>query len=455
MRPLSFRGRLALTMGALILLIASAISVYVPRKLEQEAIALIAHKADTLLQLTVFTIHPALYFRDGEALEEALSGARNDKDVAYVVVANAEGRSLSAFHRERATRAALTQSVPGGGVSRDGSMYEAMTLVRDGNRILAHLHVGISLARLNEQVAQMRIAIGVWSVFILTAGLVAVVFISNLLTRPLRDVAAGAARIAAGQFGQRVPAARDDEIGQLAVSFNEMAANVASRDASLRDSREQLRQLSKRLLTIQEQERVRIAREVHDELGQALTAMKIDLQQIARRHSVLEEPLVPIAHTIDHTVDLVRRIAGDLRPAVLDDFGVSAALEQQLRRLRESSGIRTTLTVSEEPELDMLTGATLYRIAREALANVVRHADASLVEVSLGISDGAAVLEIRDDGRGITQAEASAPRSLGLLGIRERAELLGGSMAIEGRPGEGTTLIVTLPVLPNHERRDV
>jgi signal transduction histidine kinase len=443
--PLSFRARLALTMGALILLIASAISIYVPQKLEQEAIALIAHKAETLMQLTVFTIHPALYFQDRGALEEALSGARNDKDVAYVVVTDGEGRMLSAFHRERATRAALARRVPGGRRSPDRSLYETMTAVRDEGRVLARLHVGISLARLNAQVGRMRIAIGALSVFILTAGLIAAAFISNLLTRPLRDVAAGAARIAAGQFGQRVPAGRDDEIGQLAASFNEMAANVAERDASLRESREQLRQLSKRLLTIQEQERIRIAREVHDELGQALTAMKIDLQQIARRHAALQEPLVPVAHTIDSIVDLIRRIASDLRPAILDDLGVTAALEQQLRRLRESTGIRTALTVPEEPELDMLTGATLYRIAKEALANVVRHARASQVEVSLAIRDGAAVLEIRDNGRGITREEASGPH-LGLLGIRERAELLGGSMAVEGRSGEGTVLTVTLPL---------
>jgi signal transduction histidine kinase len=445
-KPLSFRARLALTMGALILLIASTISIHVPRKLELEAIALIRHKAETLMQLTAFTIHPALYFQDRGALEEALSGARNDKDVAYVVVTDGEGRTLSAFHRERATARALARSVPGGGLTPDRSLYEAMTPIREGDRVLARLHVGISLARVNAQVARMRIAIGAWSALILTAGLIAVVLISNVLTRPLRHVAAGAARIAAGQFGERVPAGRDDEIGQLAASLNEMAANVAERDASLRKSREQLRQLSKRLLTIQEQERVRIAREVHDELGQALTAMKIDLQQIARRHAPLKEPLVPVAQTIDSIVDLVRRIAGDLRPAILDDLGVTAALEQQLRRLRESSGLRTSLSVSEEPELDMLTGATIYRIAKEALANVVRHAGASQVEVSLGIRDGAAVLEIRDNGRGITREEASGPRALGLLGIRERAELLGGSMAIEGQPGAGTVLTVTLPM---------
>jgi signal transduction histidine kinase len=278
---------------------------------------------------------------------------------------------------------------------------------------------------------------------ILGVGLVAVALISNFLTRPLRDVAAGAQQIAAGDLVHRVPEGRshqrNDEIGQLATSFNDMAARVAERDASLR-------QLSRRMLEVQEQERVRIAREVHDELGQALTAMKIDVQQLAKREPALAEPLGGISRAVDGTVDLVRRIATDLRPAILDDLGVTAALEQQLRRLRESTGMQTTLVVAEEPELDMLTGVTLYRIAKEALANVVRHAEATEVEVSLAIEEGAAVLEIRDNGRGMSRDQITSTRSLGLLGMRERAELLGGSVAIESHEGEGTRVRAMLPV---------
>lgn len=430
MRPLSFRVRLALTMSALILLIAAAIYLYLPRKLEEEAIALISHKADTLAQLTAFTIHPAIYFRDRAALDEALSGTRRDKDVAYVIVRDPAGKTLASVHPERATG--------GRGVSRDGALYEVMTPIRDGNRELARLHIGMSLARLNRELAEMRIAIGLLSAFILAAGIIAAMLVSNLLTRPLREVAAGARRLAAGELGHRVPAGRGDEIGQLAATFNDMAMRIAERDASLR-------QLSKRLLSVQEQERVRIAREVHDELGQALTAMKIDLQQLGRRHPGLQEPLAGIARTIDETVDIVRRIAADLRPAILDDLGITAALEQQLRRVRESTGIRTTLTVAEEPEIDMLTGVTLYRIAQEALANVVRHAEASAVEIALAVDRGSAVLSIRDDGRGMPPEKAHDPQSLGLLGIRERAELLGGSVTIDTLPGGGTIVVATLP----------
>lgn len=434
---MSFRARLTLTMGALILLIAAALFLYLPRKLEREAIALISHKAETLAQLTAFTIHPSIYFQDRAALEEALSGARRDKDVAYLIVTDPAGKTLASMHPERATGRR--------GVSRD--LYEVVMPIRDdstnGKRELARLQIGISLARLNREIARARLTMALLGAFVLAAALAAVVLIGNLLTRPLREVAAGARRIAAGELTHRVPAGRarvtNDEIGQLAAGFNDMAAKIAERDASLR-------QLSRRLLSVQEQERVRIAREVHDELGQALTAMKIDLQQLGKRRRELQEPLGAIAHNIDGIVDLVRRIAADLRPSILDDLGITAALEQQLRRLRESTGITTTLTVSVEPEIDMLTGVTLYRIAQEALANVVRHAEATAVEVSLAMHEGKAVLTIKDDGRGMPPS--IDPGSLGLLGIRERCELLGGSVAIDSRPGEGTMIIATLPLIP-------
>lgn len=438
---MSFRARLTLTMGVLILLIAAALFIYLPRKLEEEAIALISHKAETLAQLTAFTIHPSIYFQDRAALEEALSGTRGDKDVAYVIVTDPAGKTLASMHPERATG--------GRGVSRD--LYEVVMPIRDGDHELARLQIGISLARLHREIAHTRLTIALLGTSILAAALIAVLLIGNLLTRPLREVAAGAQRIAAGELTHRVSnrihrirAGRADEIGQLAAAFNDMAAKIAERDASLR-------QLSKRLLSIQEQERVRIAREVHDELGQALTAMKIELQQLGAGRRELQEPLGAIAHRIDGIVDLVRRIAADLRPSILDDLGITAALEQQLRRLRESTGITTTLTVSEEPEIDMLTGVTLYRITQEALANVVRHAEATAVEVSLAMNGGRAVLIIKDNGRGMPQP--AHPQSLGLLGIRERAQLLGGSVVIDSSPGDGTAITVTLPLTetePDH-----
>ena len=418
-------------MGSLLLLLAAAVWIRVPRKLEEEAVTLVAHRAETLAQLTAFTIHPALYFKDPAALHEALAGTRQDKDLAYVLVVSPAGAPLSALHEERASPAALARTSPGGALSADGSLYEVMTPIRDQDRLLARLHLGISLQRVRREIARTRLGIAVLGGAILALGLLAVVLLSNLLTRPLRDVAAGASRIAAGEMGHRVPSGRNDEIGRLAGSFNDMAEKVAARDAALR-------QMSRRLLLTQEGERVRIAREVHDELGQALTALKID---VARN-----QPGEELSRNIDKVIDLVRRIATDLRPAVLDDLGMTAALEQQLRRLRERTGIETSLQVPHEPELDMLTGMTVYRIVQEALANVLRHAGASRVDVALRTEGGALVLEVSDNGRGITEDQITSARSLGLTGIRERAELLGGTVAIAGSSGTGTRLSVSLPI---------
>ena len=417
-------------MGSLLLILAVFVWIQVPLMMEAEAVTLVAHRAETLAQLTAFTIHPALYFKDPGALQEALAGTRQDKDLAYVLVTGPTGAPLSALHSERASAGNLARSREGGGLSSDRSMYEVMTPIRDRDRLLARLFLGISLQRARKEIARTRLGIGVLSGAVFALGLLAVVFLSNLLTRPLRDVAGGAARIAAGEMSHRVPSGRTDEIGLLAGAFNDMAGKVAARDAALR-------QLSRRLLMTQEEERVRIAREVHDELGQALTALKID---VARN-----QPPDELSRTIDKVIDLVRRIATDLRPAVLDDLGMTAALEQQLRRLRERTGIETTLHVPVDPPLDMLTGMTVYRIVQEALANVMRHAGATRVEVSLLTRGEMLLLEIGDNGRGITETQVASAESLGLRGIRERAELLGGVVTITGSPRTGTRLSVSLP----------
>jgi two-component system, NarL family, sensor histidine kinase UhpB len=185
---------------------------------------------------------------------------------------------------------------------------------------------------------------------------------------------------------------------------------------------------------------------VHDELGQALTALKIELQQLGRRNENLNGELPALNRAVDAIIDRVRKISSDLRPTILDDLGMAAALEQQLRRLRETTGIKTTLTISEEPKFDTLSSSTIFRIVQESLANVVRHAEATEVAVSLAMNSQEAELQVSDNGRGITPEQTQSPDSLGLIGIRERAELLNGRVRVEGAPGRGTTVTVTLPL---------
>lgn len=216
------------------------------------------------------------------------------------------------------------------------------------------------------------------------------------------------------------------------------------------ESRQQLRALSSRQQRAREEERRAISREIHDELGQLLTGVKIDL---AWAHSHLPpgakpatERLSAALDRIAGAMDVVRRIAAQLRPAVLDDLGLVAALEWHTQQFARMSSIRTTIDLpSTDPPLDADGRTTVFRIVQEALTNVARHANAKSVHVSLKVEEKVVVVTVRDDGRGISSAQLSDRRSLGLLGSRERAMAAGGALLISGKPNKGTEVFLTLP----------
>lgn len=220
----------------------------------------------------------------------------------------------------------------------------------------------------------------------------------------------------------------------------------------LQESHEQLRALSVYLQSVREEERTRIAREVHDELGQALTSCKLDLSWIVSRLSreqrpVLEKTRSLIAH-IESTIQTVRRISSELRPGVLDHLGLQAALEWQANEFQNRTGIRCDVEADlGEMPLEQNLSTTLFRIFQETLTNIIRHAQASRVAVHLNHLGERINLEVQDNGRGITRAEIHNTKSMGLLGMRERAALLGGSFRI-GRVqrGDGTRVTVSIPL---------
>ena len=220
----------------------------------------------------------------------------------------------------------------------------------------------------------------------------------------------------------------------------------------LRQSHEQLRALSVYLQSVREEERTRIAREVHDELGQALTCCKLDLSWIA---SKLPRDLQPLAEKaraltahIDSTIQTVRRISAELRPGVLDHLGLGAALEWQANEFQNRTGIKCDVrTHLREASLDQDLSTTLFRIFQETLTNVIRHAGATRVKVELAQKESRITLEVKDNGRGIERNQISNGKSMGLLGMRERAALLGGIFKI-GRltQGSGTRVCVSIPL---------
>lgn len=246
---------------------------------------------------------------------------------------------------------------------------------------------------------------------------------------------------------------RDPNSGNLSgamVTFVEITERKRAEE-ELKRSRQQLRDLSARLQTILEEERTRISREIHDELGQQLTILKMDLswlkKRLAKNQKSLKERTKSMAKMVDATIQTVRKISTEMRPVVLDDLGLTAAMEWQVEDFQNRTGMRCRFTARpEEITLDPGRSTTVFRIFQETLTNIVRHANADEITVRLEKREGRLLLEVSDNGKGITEGQIANSKSLGLLGIRERALLWGGTVSIQGAPGKGTTLSVKIPI---------
>lgn len=222
-------------------------------------------------------------------------------------------------------------------------------------------------------------------------------------------------------------------------------------ERALRESQLQLQELTAFLHQVREKERTRIAREMHDELGQALTALRIDLNwldaRLAEREPTIGAKLAAMLGLVDKTVDAVRRISEDLRPGMLDDLGLAAAIEHHVAKFADQTGIACELTMSRDHyELDDQTATTLFRVLQESLTNVARHAQASKVSVRLQDLAAEMLLIVKDDGRGLPEPSAGKKKTYGLLGMHERVKLLGGSLDISSVPGKGTRIEASLPL---------
>ena len=237
----------------------------------------------------------------------------------------------------------------------------------------------------------------------------------------------------------------------LSIFFTDVTEQQKAQE-ELRASAEQLRALAARLSEIREEERKSIARELHDQVGQALTALKLDLEwtrgqvdggaptETRARFSAMDALL-------DQTLDTTRRISATLRPAILDDLGLPAALRWQAAEFTQRTGVACEARLPDaDPPLAPATALALFRILQEALTNVARHAGAKNVRMGLTLEGSSAVLTVADDGRGIAPEVLARQTSLGLMGMRERALAFGGALELSAEPGRGTTVVVRVPV---------
>ncbi len=251
-------------------------------------------------------------------------------------------------------------------------------------------------------------------------------------------------------IGQALPEINTD--GSLA-GFVGTITDITERmhaEIEIDSSRKQLRALSVRLQNIREEERTHIAREIHDDLGQALTGLKMDLvwvnNKIQPTDETIQKRIASMMALADSTIHKVRKIATDLRPGILDDIGLAAAIEWQGKDFSERTGINFSFHLDEELQMDEKRSTAFFRIFQESLTNVIRHAQAKNVAISLRRDGSNVILSIEDDGKGIAQNELSNPRSVGILGMKERAASFNGEVNVAGVPNKGTTVRVRIPL---------
>lgn len=230
---------------------------------------------------------------------------------------------------------------------------------------------------------------------------------------------------------------------------NELESKVTERTRELSEANDKLRALSARLLNAQEEERRNISRELHDDLGQILTAINLDLQRAVKTPNAEKrlELLRQILTKNDEARSRIREISSLLRPGLLDDIGICEAIESYVSQFVSRTGIPVELSVKcASSDIPAEATTTIYRIVQEALNNISKYANANKVSITLGIEEEKIQLRILDDGVGFDLSQVRTEHTLGLIGMRERARLLGGKFTLEASPGAGTFIGVTLPV---------
>ena len=336
--------------------------------------------------------------------------------------------------------------------SEEGQMWDIAVPMSEGRGGI--VHVGLEETRVWDMVNTVtwQILLGILAAFLLGIG--AAYALTWVLTRPILQLVAATQRVAQGDYSQRVKRWANDEIGDLADAFNQMVERLARAEAE-RTERERMRQFYlQRIIQAQEEERKRIARELHDELGQALASLIVGLRNIeeARTPREMKARLEEMRATIALTIERARHLAFDLRPSVLDDLGLVAALRRYINKYQERFGIQVTMEAStlEGHRLPPEVETTVYRIVQEALTNAARYSGCHHISVLLQVREGMLSVIVEDDGRGFDVDEVLSRKvgrtSLGLYGMIERAQLLGGQLDIESQPGGGTTIYVRIPL---------
>jgi signal transduction histidine kinase len=314
--------------------------------------------------------------------------------------------------------------------------------------------VGISDQGVRQTLSGLTSQLGLTILVVLAISLLAATLLTWILTRPILELVQAASAIAHGDFSARVLRWANDEIGDLAEAFNQMALELGRMD-ELRREREQLRkQLLEGVIVAQEEERRRIARELHDSTSQSLTSLIVGLRMLETAADLeqVRDQSQQLRQNTRQTLEDVHALAVQLRPPVLDDLGLNAALGRFIQEFRKRFNVSVDFQVLglEHKRLPPTIETAVYRILQEALTNAAKHAQAEHISVLLEERDGQISGIVEDDGQGFnaeqTLRTGLQESKLGLYGMQERAQQLGGSLVIESKPGQGTTIYARIPI---------
>lgn len=306
-------------------------------------------------------------------------------------------------------------------------------------------------AHADETLSQNLVWVGIATILALSIGW----FGSNLLVlEPIRALARSSARLANGDLAARTGLKHSgDELGELTQAFDRMAQNLEHREQESRSVNRKLQVLSRKLVEVQESERRAIARELHDEVGQSLTAAQLGVQAALQSDGTpsVRHRLVASSDMLQRVIEQVHDLSLNLRPSMLDDLGLEAALRWYVLRQSTSAGLHAEFIADPlSGRLDPVIETECFRIAQEALTNIIRHSGAKEFRVELGQRDGELRLSVQDNGMGFDvqtkREQAVRGSSLGLLSMAERASLAGGRLEIHSRPGQGTRLEASFPI---------
>lgn len=366
--------------------------------------------------------------------------------VDYIAIENADNQIIMFVGNMQITSSVPSPHPHGDHVVfdvNDGAILEFHAIIPDTRWFL---RLGLSTSRIYDVVNLVTMRLLTITVFMIGIGFAAAIFLTWILTRPIRQLVNATQDVARGNFAVRVPRWADDEIGELATAFNRMTESLARAEQE-RYERERLRnQYINGVILAQENERQRIARELHDSTSQSLTSLLVGLQNI-KTATDISAHVDDLRTIVVGTLDEIRNISWRLRPSALDDLGLISAIEHYVHEYQQRYQIPVDVVIRGidtrlAPEIE----TTIYRIIQEGLTNIARYAQAKTVSLVISCQANIIKIIIEDDGIGFNpDVVLQHKHSLGLRGMKERAGLLGGTLRIESAPQQGTSLYIELP----------